>query len=162
MGQDLRAAFRLINSNRWFCAAVMATLAFGIGLNTMVFTLIDAVLFKPVPVPGGERLVTVLMRDTKPKTGRHYMGVSWPEYIDFRAHVSSLAALEAATGDGATLSEEQAAPQPYTLLPTTPGPRGRLRTAPISGRNFNPADAKPSAPPVILLGYRVWRERYNG
>ena len=65
MVQDLRFALRMIASNRWFCAAVIATLAFGIGLNTMVFTLIDAVLFKPVPVPGGERLVAILTRDVK-------------------------------------------------------------------------------------------------
>ena len=57
MAHDLRFALRMILSHRLFSAAVVATLALGIGLNTMVFTLINAALFKPVPVPGGARLV---------------------------------------------------------------------------------------------------------
>ena len=58
MAHDLRFALRMILSHRLFSAAVVATLALGIGLNTMVFTLINAVLFKPVPVPGGAQLVS--------------------------------------------------------------------------------------------------------
>lgn len=86
----------MISTNRWFCAAVVATLAFGIGLNTMVFTLIDAALFKPVPVPGGEHLVSILIRDVKsPRGDRRRMGVSWPDFFDYRSHVTSLEALEA-------------------------------------------------------------------
>ena len=56
MAHDLRFALRMILTHRWFSAAVVATLAMGIGLNTMVFTLVNAVLLKPVGVPGGERL----------------------------------------------------------------------------------------------------------
>ncbi|HEX3878501.1 MAG TPA: ABC transporter permease [Bryobacteraceae bacterium] len=162
MKQDLRAAVRLISTNRWFCAAVMATLALGIGLNTMVFTLIDAVLFKPVPIPGGERLVSILTHDTKSAQGdRRLIGVSWPDYLDFKSHVSSLEALEAASGDGATLSEREIAPQRYNMFRVTPGFFGMLHMRPVAGRDFNEADANPGAPPVILLGYRVWRDRYN-
>src|SRR5438270_2611550 len=101
MKNDLRFALRMIFSHRWFSAAVVVTLAFGIGLNTMVFTLIDAVLFKPVPVPGGERLVAILARDLKStsiRSGR--MQVSWPDFVAYRAHQTSLEALEAGTGDG--------------------------------------------------------------
>ena len=57
MSNDLRFALRMILSHRWFSAAVVVTLALGIGLNTMVFTLVYTVLMKPVPVPGGEQLV---------------------------------------------------------------------------------------------------------
>src|ERR1700730_12965563 len=65
MAHDLRFALRMICSHRLFSAAVVATLALGIGLNTMVFTLINAVLFKPVPVPGGAQLVALASRDLK-------------------------------------------------------------------------------------------------
>ena len=56
MLNDLRFAFRMIATHRWFSAAVVATFALGIGIgiNTTVFTLVNAVLFKPVPIPGGE------------------------------------------------------------------------------------------------------------
>ena len=63
MGNDLRFAVRMILAHRWFSAAVVATLAMGIGLNTMVFTLVDAVLLKPVAVPGGARLVALSHRN---------------------------------------------------------------------------------------------------
>ena len=59
MGNDLRFALRMILSHRWFSAAVVATLAMGIGLNTMVFTLVNAVLLKPVGVQGGARLMAI-------------------------------------------------------------------------------------------------------
>jgi hypothetical protein len=68
---DFRFALRMILAHRWFSAAVVATLALGIGLNTMVFTLINAVLFKPVPVPGGARLVAIRNRHLAQKPGRN-------------------------------------------------------------------------------------------
>jgi putative ABC transport system permease protein len=59
MLQDFRFALRMISTHRWFSAAIVTTLALGIGINSTVFTLTNAVLFKPVPIPGGERLVNV-------------------------------------------------------------------------------------------------------
>ena len=49
----------MIRQQRWFSAAIMGTLALGIGVNTTVFSLINGVMFKPLPFPGGERLVMV-------------------------------------------------------------------------------------------------------
>jgi hypothetical protein len=63
MLNDLRFARRMIASRRWFSAAVVVTLALGIGLNTMVFTLINAALYKAVPVPGGDRFVAISGRN---------------------------------------------------------------------------------------------------
>ncbi len=163
MPQDLRSALRMISTNRWFCAAVVATLAFGIGLNTMVFTLIDAALLRPVPVPGGERLVTVLTRDVKSPSGDgRRMGVSWPDFLDYRSHVGSLEALEAGSEDGATLSEQDVAPQRFRVFNISSGFFSMLHVLPVRGRDFRSGDDKPGAATVLLLGYRVWQERYGG
>ena len=54
--QNVRLALRRIGKTRWFSAAIIATLALGIGINTTVFSLVNAVLLKPLPFPGGERL----------------------------------------------------------------------------------------------------------
>jgi putative ABC transport system permease protein len=62
MVYDLRFGLLMIHTHGWFSAAVVATLALGIGLNTMVFVLVNAALFRPVPVPGGERLVALTSR----------------------------------------------------------------------------------------------------
>ena len=55
LAQDLRFAVRLIRKNLWFSAAIVLTLALGIGVNTTVFSLVNAALRKPLPFPGGER-----------------------------------------------------------------------------------------------------------
>src|SRR5258707_12910925 len=101
MGNDLRFALRMILSHRWFSAAVVVTLALGIGLNTMVFTLVNAVLFKSVPVPGGENLVSV--RNQNPSIGARGLNVSYPDFLEYRTQTSALRALEASAWDQAVL-----------------------------------------------------------
>src|ERR1700759_3427212 len=114
MRNDLRFALRMIAAHRWFSAAVIATLAFGIGLNTMVFTLIDAAEFRPVPVPSGERLISIVTRDLKNNArDRQRMPVSWPDFVYYRSHTRSLEALEGETGEGVIFSEKDVAPQHY-------------------------------------------------
>ncbi|HEY6990214.1 MAG TPA: ABC transporter permease [Bryobacteraceae bacterium] len=160
MTHDLRFAFRMIASHRWFSAAIVATLALGIGLNTMVFTLVNAVLLKPVPVPGGDRLVSVRNRNVS--KGENNMGASYPDFRDYRAHASSFEALEAAMQEPAVLSERGNPPQPYRMDRVSPGIFRMLHIEPVLGRGFKPDDAKPGAEPVLLIGYGVWQSRYGG
>ena len=63
---DLRFAFRMLVAHRWFSLAIIATLAIGIGINTTVFTLVNAVLFKALPVANGDRIVVIAGRSTAP------------------------------------------------------------------------------------------------
>jgi len=158
MTNDLRFALRMIFSHRWFSLAVVATLALGIGLNTMVFTLINAVLFKPVPVPGGARLVSVLGRNITRSDG--FGGLSWPDFRDYRAQVSSFEALEAGIDEEGVISENGNPPQLYHLQRATPGIFSMLHTNPILGRGFVAGDAQPGADPVVVIGYSVWKDRY--
>jgi len=102
--RDLRFPLRMILAHRWFSAAVVATLAMGIGLNTMVFTLVNAVLFKPVGVPGGERLVAITHRN--PTHSEQAMRLSLPELRDYRAQASSLESLEGASDEEGVLHNE--------------------------------------------------------
>src|SRR5580700_2517491 len=159
MMHDLRFALRMIASHRWFSAAVVATLALGIGLNTMVFTLVDAALFKPIALPRGERLMAINNRDLA--QGSRGMNVSYPDFGEYRAHASTLEALEAATQDQAVLSERDNAPQSFSMDRVSPGLFEMLRVPPILGRGFLPADGEAGAQPVILLGYGVWKDRYS-
>jgi hypothetical protein len=82
MLKDLRFALRMIAGHRWFSAAIIVTLALGIGINTTVFTLVNAVLFKPVPIPGGDRIVTVFNQN--PKEPDRPRGMSWPDYLAYK------------------------------------------------------------------------------
>ncbi len=149
----------MILSHRLFSAAVVATLALGIGLNTMVFTLVNAALFKPVPVPGGSELVSVMGRNFT-QQGNDTMRVSYPDFLDYRAQTRSLAALEAGTDDNAVLSETGIPPQTYRMEQATSGIFDMLKIRPVLGRGFLPGDDKPGATPVVLLGYGIWKDRY--
>ena len=77
----------MILSHRWFSAAVVATLAMGIGLNTMVFTLVNAVLLKPVGVPGGARLMAI--NYLNPTHDEQTLRLSMPDLRDYRAQAGS-------------------------------------------------------------------------
>jgi putative ABC transport system permease protein len=159
MTRDLRFALRVILSHRWFSAAVVMTLALGIGLNTMVFTLINAALFKAVPLPGGERLVAI--RGQNLAQADQAMGVSYPDFREYRTQSSSLEGLEASTYDRGIVSERGNPPQEYSMNRVSSGIFKMLHVQPILGRAFSPGDDKPGAAPVLLLGYGVWKDRYG-
>jgi len=160
MASDLRFALRMIRTHRWFSAAVVATLALGIGLNTMVFTLVSAVLFRPVPVPGGARLVSIVNRSLA--QGDRYLPMSYPDFQDYRAQATSFESLEAAIDKAGILSEPGKSPQSYHLEEATHGIFSMLHTPVILGRGFLPTDDRPGADPVVVIGYNVWQERYAG
>lgn len=160
MINDLRFALRMIAHHRWFSAAVVATLAIGIGINTTVFTLVNAVLFKPVPIPGGERLVTVINHNlTKPKDR---FGLSLAEFRDYQTQSRSFERLEAGSSTQVVISEPDNPPERYNALRVTTGFFEMLKTPPVLGRGFSPADGKPGAPAVVLIGHSLWQKRYGG
>ncbi len=160
MLHDLRFAFRMIASHRWFSAAVIVTLALGIGINTTVFTLVNAVLFKPVPVPGGERIVTVANYNlTKPD---ERSGVSWADYLEYKAQNRSLEGIEALSRNQGTISEPGNPPERFGMARITPGLFTLIRIPVVLGRGFTPADGKSGAEAVVLLGHGIWKNRYAG
>ena len=159
MAYDLRFALRMILTHRWFSAAVVVTLALGIGLNTMVFTLVDAVLLRPVGIPGGERLVVVINRNLN--DGPDGRRVSYPDFREYQSQASSLEALEAASDEGGVLSERGNPPQSYHLERASAGIFDMLHIRPVLGRGFAASDGQPGAALVLLLGYGVWKQRYN-
>jgi predicted permease len=160
MAHDLRFALRMILSHRLFSAAVVATLALGIGLNTMVFTLINAVLYKPVPVPGGSQLVAMVNRNLKQQSD-NVMRVSYPDFREYRAQSTALSAVEAASDEEGILSETGIAPQAYRMEHASAGIFEMMHMQPVLGRGFLPDDDKSGAAPVVLLSYEVWQERYG-
>src|SRR4026209_1106736 len=94
--QDLRFAFRMIRKNPWFSAPIVVTLALGMSVNTTVFSLVNGVLYKPLPFPGGDRLVMV-SADTLSR-GRDFVNMSYSDFRDYRQAARSFEHLEALTG----------------------------------------------------------------
>ncbi len=162
MFQDLRFALRMLRSHRWFSLAVVVTLALGIGINTTVFTLVNAVLFKPVPVPGGERLVTVINQNATKPARESRSGVSWPDYLEYKAQGRSFEGLEALARGQGIISEPGNPPERFSMARVTPGLFTLIRTPPVAGRGFAPADGRAGAEAVVLVGHGVWQGRYAG
>ncbi len=159
MPHGVRFSLRTVASHKWFSAAIVVTIALGIGVNTTVFTLVNAVLLKPMPFPGGERLVTI--RNDKLSESIRELGVSYPDFRDYRAQSGSFEKLEAISRGAATLSERGNPPERYSTGTITPGMFAMLQTNPVIGRGFVEADGKPGAEAVVLIGYGVWRGRYG-
>jgi len=160
ISQDARYAIRSILTHRWFSAAIVATLALGIGLNTMVFTLVNAVLLKPYPVPNGDRLVSIAGRNLS--SDDRSLPFSYPDFQDYKAQASSFEFFEAVTSEPGVLSEPGNPPDQYQLVRTTAGIFSMVRTKAFLGRTFLPADAQSASAPVVVIGYNVWQERYAG
>jgi predicted permease len=158
LAQDLRFALRLIRKNLWFSAAIVLTLALGIGVNTTVFSLVNAVLRKPLPFPGGERLVIV--RATNPTRGNDLLNVSYADFQDFRKAAGSFERLEAFSGLAVDISEQANPPDRYRGGRITSGMFEMLHVKPVMGRGLLPSDEKPGAAAVLLIGYGVWADRY--
>ena len=160
MLRDLRFAFRMLASRPWFSATVIVTLALSIGVNTTIFTLVNAVLFKPVPIPNGERLVVVSERQSSDPQGR--LRISVAEFRDYRAQNRTLEGLEVTDSTPGVISEAGNPPERYDMALVSPGLFGMLQTYPVLGRPFGQADGVKGAAPVVLIGHSVWQKRYNG
>ena len=159
--QDVRYSVRGIMGRRWFSAAIVITLALGIGLNTMVFTLVYAVLLKPVPVPNGARLVSITNRSLSRNRGS--VDMSYPDFQEYRSQGAALfESFEATQNDGGILSEQGIPPQQYPLQHATGGIFSMVHAQALLGRAFSPSDDRPGAAPVLVISYNVWKDRYSG
>ena len=159
MMRELKFAIRVMACNRWFSAAIIVTLALGIGLNTMVFTLVNAVLFRPLAIPGGDRLVAInAHKRSEPESSYQ---ISYPDFLEYRSSATAFETIEASTQEEGVLSERDHPPQSFRMLRITPGMFQMLRTPPVLGRPFAASDGVQGAQPVVLLGYGVWKDRYS-
>ncbi|HLG54831.1 MAG TPA: ABC transporter permease [Vicinamibacterales bacterium] len=159
MRHEISFALRVMRMHPGFSAAVVAALALGIGANTAVFTLVNAVLFKPLPFRGGDRIVAVF--HSSPAQGQGRTPISYPDYLEYRAQASTFESLEAVWTTPVPLSERGNPPELYTMARVTPGFLEMLGVQPIAGRGLRPADASAGADAAVLIGYNVWRDRYG-
>ena len=156
--QDIKFAARLMVKDRGFTAVAVLALALGIGMNTTVFTFVNAVLIRGLPYEDSHQILHVDMRNTA--TGSDF-AASWPEYQEFKSRTKTFGALAAVRGTSVNLVEPTRPPERIQGAAITPNLLPLLRVQPLLGRALTEEDAKPNAPPVALIGYTVWKNRYN-
>ena len=157
-GRDLRLAGRLLKSDPWFAAAAVLTLALGIGANTAIFSVVDAVLLAESPFPDPERLVMVWETDRASDT--HHEPSSWPDVADFRERSRTLAVVGVVVGQDFTIVEG-GEPDRVTGLAVTPNLFRLLGVSPVAGRLFADDEGVFGGPQHVMLGEDFWRRRYG-
>src|SRR5947209_993606 len=157
--RDLRFACRSLAKDRGFTTIVVLALALGIGANTTVFTLVNAVLFRGLPFPDADRIVVVTC--SQPSEGRDRVGVSYPDFRDWKTQARSFHGLAAYQFSQMSLSDRSGVPERYSGAMVTANSFSLIGAAPILGRDFNPDDEKPGAPEVAILGNAIWEGRYG-
>src|SRR5262245_39535636 len=158
--EDLRFALRLIRKNLGFSLVIVLVLGVGIGANTTVFTLVNAVLFRPLPFQDGHRIMYVTSNNVT--EGRNDIGVSLPDLRDWRSQGKTFKGLAASTRFGANLADGASTPERYTGTRMTANGFSLIGQAPELGRDFTAADEAPDAASVTIIGYGIWKNRYGG
>ncbi|HUF24776.1 MAG TPA: ABC transporter permease [Vicinamibacterales bacterium] len=159
MGQNLRYAFRRLAAEPGFTLVVVLAIGLGIGMNTTVFTLVNAVLLRGLPYENPDEIVVASTYDSQ---RRDDMQTSWPDFEDWKKDAKSFRSLAGAQGQAFNLSGEPGAPERVPGTRVTTNLFGLLGQPTLFGRDFVEADGQPGATPVVILSHKAWERRYAG
>lgn len=154
--QDLKYAFRMLRKNPGFTAVAVLTLALGIGANSAIFSVVNAVLLRPLPYPQSDRLVFL----SESSEDIPDMSIAMANFNDWRAQNMVFEELGAYQNSDAVITGRGEAEWvrmrrvSADLFPT-------LRVQPIAGRPLRPDDDQVGAAPVVLLGEGYWERRFG-
>jgi predicted permease len=158
--RDLRFSLRSFSRNPGFSAIAILTLALGIGANTAVFSVVDAVLLKPLPYPEPGRLLKLYGRFTGIGLPGDRNWFSPPEFTDLRAMNRSLAGAAAIRNDSFNLITA-AEPERVQGAAVSPSFFDVLGVKPQLGRAFQAGSDQPGRDALILLGHGLWRRSFG-
>ena len=155
--QDLKYGLRWFRKNPGFAALAIVTLALGIGVNTAMFSVVNAVLLRPLPFPEADRIVW--MAESGPEVRDRW--ISYPNFRDWRARNQSFEAMSTfrgwsmnltGTGDPENLNARMVGADYFKVM----------RATPLLGRDFIQEDDQPGAADVTILSYGFWQQRFAG
>ena len=156
--QDVRRALRLFRMEPGFTAAAVVTLALGIGANTALFAVVEAVLLRPLPISGADDLVILKHRDLSTGITKDFLGIA--DFVDLQARQRTMQPLAAYGGMQGTLFEGDE-PTRVIGLGATPELFEALRIQPAMGRLITADDQRQGAAPVIMISYDLWQTRFG-
>jgi predicted permease len=153
VGQDVRYGLRTLARTPAFTVAAVLALALGIGATTAIFSVVDAVLLRPLPYANPDRLAVVLTRGTGP--------VAPGNFLDWRRDASSFERMGAAEAWGTNLGGD-GRPEHVDGVRVTSDVFPLLGVRPQLGRTFTAEDDRPGQSQVVVLGHRLWQRRFGG
>jgi predicted permease len=155
--QDLKFAVRMLRKAPGFAVVAVLTLALGIGANTAIFSVVNAVLLRPLPFKDSSQLV--LMRETYKLVGD--VSVSYEDFLDWRQQSHAFSQMAAVHNMGFNLSGI-VQPENVNGYAVSSNFLSLLGVRPILGRDFLPSEEKQGTEPVALLSYQLWQSHMGG
>jgi predicted permease len=156
--QDFRYAARMLRKNLGLSIVIVLSLAIGIGANSAIFSVVDALLLRPLPYPEPERLANVWL---------HSPGIGifrdWPspgQYVDIQKENHSFEEMAIAQARGMTLTGRDQA-EKVDVMGASSTLLHMLGAKPLLGRLLLPEEDKPGKPDVAILSYRLWRRLFS-
>ena len=156
--QDVMFGARMLRRQPGFTAVAVLTLALGVGANTAIFSIVDAVLWRPLPFPHAEDIVSIT--EQRPREGRMLGLVSPADFLDWRRDSRSFAAMAAYDEVPANLTGG-GEPERVRTLAVSPAFLSALGVVPARGRDFRTEEDTPGRDRVVLLSDGVWRRRFG-
>jgi predicted permease len=158
LGKDFRFGIRLLLKSPGFAAVAILTLALGIGANTAIFSVVDAMLLRPLPYPQPERLVRIWESSVKFDSPRNV--VNPRNFLDWRDHAQSFEAMAAITDSLTNISLNG---QPFAVQSLWVSPEffSILRVPPLLGRAFVSGDGVPGRDRVVVLSHAFWQRHFG-
>lgn len=158
--QDIRHAFRGLAKRPGFAAVAIVTLSLGIGATTAIFSVVQAVLLRPLEYPAAERLVKINGMD---EANGELTNLSPADFLDFQRDAASFSRMGANGFVGlATVTGGSGEPDRVGAVQVTEGFFPALQIQPALGRTFLPADDAPGAARTVIISDGLWRRRFAG
>ena len=158
LAQDMRFSLRMLRKSPGFTAVAILTLALGIGANTAIFSVVDAVMLRPLPYPSPSQLVNVF--EVRPQKGSPSTGPSYPDLEDWRAQNRAFSQLAALAFHKLTLTGRGEPTVVNTVVVTTDF-FPLLEVKPLTGQTLLPDDFKRGAAAAVVLSENLWRSRFG-
>ena len=156
---DVRDGVRSLSKNRGFAAVAIATLALGIGMTTAIFSVVDAVLLRPVPFTDIDRLVMVWETDRASSTTHE--PASLPDFLDFKQRSRRVGDFAAFMAGEVNLMPDDGEPSRVAALSITERFLPMLGIVPTVGRNFTPQEDTPGGGTPIIISEDLWQRQFQ-
>lgn len=154
---DLKCAFRQLTGSPGVTLVALLAIALGIGVNTAIFSLVNAMVLKPLPYRDSDRLLFIMEN----RTNTPFLSVGYLNYLDWKEQNQSFEQMALVRGQTYALTGDR---DPVRL----PGVQASanlfmtLGVQPVLGRSFKPVDDHPGAPPLAILSHGLWQRRFGG
>ena len=157
--QDLRYGFRMLVKSPGFACIAILTLALGIGANTAIFSVVNAVVLRSLPYQHPERLV--MLWSTNAKQNNQEQPAGFAEFNDWKTQAKSFSALNAASPLWNFVLTGKGEPEPIQGMYVSADLFPMLGVAPARGRAFLPEEDRVGGPPVVMISDGLWQRRFG-